>query len=105
MNDSTKIKWLAGTTVLLILINVSVVGFMWFGHHPPRPGMGGPIGPPGSERAQVIIHELGFNDAQRKQFEILRDEHQHVMKAVNEKDRHTHDALLTCSKAEMIPQQ
>jgi len=97
MNDSSKIKLLAGTTILLIILNVVIVGFMWFGPHPPRPmrpGMGGPV----PDRSEVIIHELKLDDAQRKQFEQLRDEHHHIMMAVNEKDRRTHQALFDLIK-------
>jgi protein CpxP len=94
MNDSTKIKWLTGTTVLLILLNVVVVGFLWFGHHPPRPDRMGP----GADRSEVIIHELKLDDTQRKQFEQLRDEHHHTMMTINDKDRHSHEALFDLIK-------
>ena len=86
MNDSSKIKLLTGTTVLLILLNVAIVSFMWLAPHPPRPDRAG--GP-----ASIIIRELNFNDVQRQQFEKLKEEHQHIMRSTNEKERHTHDAL------------
>ena len=86
MNDSSKIKLLTGTTVLLILLNVIIVGFMWLGPHPPHPDRAG--GP-----ASIIIRELNLDDAQRLQFEKLKDEHHHIMMSTNEKERHTHDAL------------
>ncbi len=97
MNDSSKIKWLTGTTVLLILLNVGIVSFMWFGQHPPRPMRPGMSGP-GQDRSEVIIRELKLDEAQRKQFEQLRDEHHHTMMSVNERDRHTHEALFDLIK-------
>ena len=96
MNDSSKIKLLAGTTVLLIVLNIVIVGFMWFGSHAPRPLRDGHG--PGPDRAEVIIRELKLDDAQRKQFEQLRDEHHHIIMAVNEKDRHTHQVLFDLIK-------
>jgi protein CpxP len=90
MNDSSKIKWLAGTTVLLIVLNVVLLGFMWFRPHPPRPDRGGP--------SAAIIRELKFDDAQRSQFEKLRDVHHNMMVTIQEKDRHTHDALFALLK-------
>ncbi len=94
MTDSSKIKLLAGTTVLLILLNVVVIGLMWFGPHH-RPGMGPG---PGHDRAEVIIHELKFDDAQRRQFEQLKDQHHSIMMAIDEKDHKTHDALFELIK-------
>jgi Spy/CpxP family protein refolding chaperone len=96
MTDSSKIKLLVGTTVLLIILNVIIVGFIWFGAHAPRPlrdGRG-----PGPDRAELIIHELKLDETQRKQFEQLRDEHHHIIMAVNEKDRRTHQALFDLVK-------
>ena len=86
MNDSSKIKLLTGTTVLLILLNVVIVGFMWFGPHPPRPDR--PGGP-----GALIIDKLKFDDNQRKQFEELKDEHQKSIRAINDRDHKVHQAL------------
>ena len=97
MNDSSKIKWLTGTAVLLILLNVGIVGFMWFGQHPPRP-MGPSMGGPGQDRSEVIIRELKLDEAQRKQFEKLKEEHHHTVMSINERDRHTHEALFDLIK-------
>jgi Spy/CpxP family protein refolding chaperone len=94
MNDSTKIKLLTGTTVLLILLNVVVVAFVWFGHHQPRPDRRGP----GPDRSEVIIRELKLDDAQRSQFEKLRDEHHHAVMNINERDRKAHEALFDLIK-------
>jgi len=97
MNDSLKIKLLASTSLVLILLNLVAIGFMWLGpHHPPRPGMGRPgYGP---DRNEAIIRELNLNDTQRKQFEQLKDEHHHIIEAINEKDRRTHEALFDLIK-------
>jgi Spy/CpxP family protein refolding chaperone len=97
MNDSSKIKLLAGTTILLIVLNIVIVVFIWFGPHPPRPTHQ-ETGGPGPDRAEVIIHELKLDDAQRMQFEQLRDEHHHIIMNVNDKDRHTHQALFDLVK-------
>jgi hypothetical protein len=94
MNDSSKIKLLAGTTILLIVMNIIIVGFIWFGRTAPLPGRARP----GAERSEIIIRELKLNDTQRTQFEKLRDEHRHIMMTVNEKDRHTHEALFDLIK-------
>ena len=93
MNDSSKIKWLTGTTVLLILLNIVVVGYMWLGHQH-RPDRRGP----GSDRAEVIICELKLDEAQRSQFEKLREEHHHTVMSVNERDHDTHKALFDLLK-------
>jgi len=87
MNDSSKIKLLTATTALLVLLNVVIIGFMWFGQRAPRPGEG--RGGPGS----MIIRELKLTDEQVRQFNVLRDEHRSAISAINEKNRQAHDAL------------
>lgn len=93
MNDLSKIKLLTGTTIVLIVLNIAVVSFIWFGH-PPHPGMGGP----GPDRAEMIPHELKFDDTQRKQFDQLRQEHHQLMETINQRDRNTHEALFELIK-------
>jgi len=97
MNDPSKIKLLTATTLALILLNVVVVGFIWFGPRHQRPLRGGREA--GPDRSEIIIHELKLDDAQRRQFEDMRDEHHHIMMSVNEKDRHTHEALFDLIKS------
>lgn len=94
MNDSSKIKLLTATTVILIVLNTVVLSFIWLGH-PPHHGMGGPGGP---GRDDMILRELKFDDTQRKQFDQLREEHHHLMETINEKDRRTHEALFELIK-------
>jgi Spy/CpxP family protein refolding chaperone len=92
MNDATKIKWLTGTTVLLIILNIVIVSFVWFAPHAlhRERDHGGP--------AKFIIQELNFNQTQREQFEKLKDEHHNLMMMINERDRHIHDALFELVK-------
>lgn len=82
MDNLLKIKLLTSTTVILIVLNVGLLSFMWF--RPPHR-----FGPDD----HVILHELGFNDTQRKQFDKLKQEHHKAVVSINEKDHQLHDAL------------
>jgi protein CpxP len=85
MNDHTKIKLLTIAVSILIGVNVAIVCMVWSRPHPPRPERHGP--------SAEIIRELDFQGEQLRQFEQLRDEHHQAMMAIEEKGRHTHDAL------------
>ncbi|MCW3126772.1 MAG: hypothetical protein JWO03_2430 [Bacteroidetes bacterium] len=87
MNDQTKIKVLGGLVALLVILNISMLGYMWFAPNGGRPG--GPRD--GRGPAGLVIKELKFDDAQQKQFEKLRDEHHGAMMKIGERERHLHD--------------
>jgi len=82
MKDSVKVKLFGSTTVLLLLINIVLVGFMWFAPRPARPN-----------RGEVIIHELNFDDAQRNQFKTLKEEQLNIIRTVTARDENTHRVL------------
>jgi Spy/CpxP family protein refolding chaperone len=65
MEDLKKIKTLWMTIIMLIIINLSVVAWMWFSPQ----GMQGQMSPERIERT------LNFNRKQQEQFEVIKDKH------------------------------
>jgi Spy/CpxP family protein refolding chaperone len=90
MNDSSKIKLLAGLVVALVIINVSMMGYLWFAPHGPGE-RGGPRD--GRGPAGLVIKELKFDDKQREQFEKLREEHHASMMEIDKASHQLHNQL------------
>jgi Spy/CpxP family protein refolding chaperone len=85
MNDSSKIKLLYGIVAILIVLNISVIGFITT-HHPHRPG-----GVP--HAAEAVVRELQFTPEQQKQFDILKTAHHNALEPVHEQGKRLHDAM------------
>ena len=84
MNDLLKIKLLYGLVAILIVINMSVIGFIMI--HPPG-------GPRGGYPADRVVQELQFSAEQTKEFEKLREEHHAALAKVHKQSRALHDVL------------
>ncbi|MCX6273914.1 MAG: Spy/CpxP family protein refolding chaperone [Bacteroidetes bacterium] len=93
-------KFLKAAIIVLLLINISTLGFMWF-HN--APGNMNP--PPHREIGDFLMHELNFTDAQRHQFEELREDHRKSVDALRDESRKMHDeffGLLGASVADSV---
>lgn len=102
MNDSSKIKLLAALVVILVLVNISMMGYLWYAPHVDRPG--GPRdghGPGG-----LVIKELKFDAKQQEQFEKLRNEHHAAMVEIDKASHQLHGQLFKIlSEADSTSQQ
>jgi len=60
----------------MMLLNVTTIIFVWkyYPKPKPRPNLVQPLNP-----GDFIIRELGFNEKQRKDFDVLQDEHRQLM--------------------------
>lgn len=65
MEDSKKIKTLWVAITVLIIINLSVLVWMWFSPH----------GMPGQMSPERIESTLNFDKKQKEGFEIIKDKH------------------------------
>lgn len=65
MEDSKKIQFLWIVIILLILINLSVLFWLWVSQHPPQ----NPLNP---DRIEKVLH---FNHEQQEQFRKIKDDH------------------------------
>ena len=78
-------KFLKIVIVILLLINISTLGFMFMQNSPH--GM-----PPHRPDAGVFLsHELNFNSDQEKQLDQLRNENRSVIEALRENGKNVHD--------------
>ena len=84
MNDSSKIKMLYGLVAILVIINMSVIGFMLM-HRPPHGDGRGPGG--------LIIREFKFDEAQQKKFKLLKRDHHAAMMRIGDQEHDLHNAL------------
>lgn len=82
-----KIKLLTGSTIVLLVVNLALVGFIVFGK-PPRPG------DPDARKRQ-IIEKLGFDDAQVHEYERIIEDHRSAMRDNNQKMRALKNELYT----------
>ena len=60
---------------------------MWFAPH------GGDRMEPHRGPAGLVVRELKLDDSQKKQFEVLRDDHRSSMMKINEQERELHTKL------------
>jgi periplasmic protein CpxP/Spy len=65
MEDSKKIQSLWIVIILLILINLSVLSWLWFSQRPPQDSLS-------PERIEKTLH---FNHEQEEQFRKIKDDH------------------------------
>ncbi|MBK9249042.1 MAG: periplasmic heavy metal sensor [Ignavibacteria bacterium] len=82
-----KMKLLAGSTIVLLIVNLALVGFIFLGK-PPRPG-------DPDARKRIIIEKLGFDDAQVQEYERIIVEHRASMRDNNQKMRQLKNELYT----------
>ena len=86
----SKIKLLSIAVIGLFIINIAVVGFLMFRKPPTPPGGTPPMGqegrPPGQNEGpkKVIIEILHFDKEQAAQYEILIEQHQTIIKSLND---------------------
>ena len=81
----TKVKLLTIAVVGLLLINLGVLAFLFL-----RPPQGPPPGRPGGrmeEPRHIIIRELGLDDKQVGEYEILIKKHQDGIRAIDQQIR------------------
>ncbi len=89
MNDS---RFLKIVIVILLLINIGSISFMWL-HHPPPPPM------QDRDAMHFLIHELNLSDAQKSQFEKLKDEHHDGMERLQDNGRDFHNRYFDLIKS------
>ena len=71
--------------IILLLMNVGIMSYLWVdSHHKGRP----PGGPNGPDVFGYLSHELKLDEAQIKQYEVLRDEHHHAIEDIQEHGHH-----------------
>lgn len=75
---------------VMMLLNVATIIFVWKCYPQPksRPNPARPLNP-----GDFIINELGFDENQRKKFDILRDEHRNRMNENRDSVRKCRDQL------------
>ena len=101
MNYFDRNKILSAAVVLLLLINLGILGLLWFDRSqkitppdrvPPVDRMRSPEGmPPDRGPKEFLIKELNFDDKQKKDYEKLVEEHQTAMRRIREKLRKEKD--------------
>lgn len=82
-----KIKLLTGSTIVLLVVNLALVGFIVFGK-PPRPG-------DPDARKREIIEKLGFDDSQVHEYERIIEDHRSAMRDNNQRMRALKNELYT----------
>ena len=80
-------KFLKTVIIILLLINIGTLAFMWMQHQhgmppPHQPAIG-----------NYLMHELKFTEAQKNQFEQMRDEHRREIDGLRKKSRERHDSF------------
>ncbi|CAN5618400.1 hypothetical protein BH11BAC3_BH11BAC3_01570 [soil metagenome] len=86
----SKIKLLSIAVIGLLLINIAIVAFLMFKKPPPslgeRPPMGQQGRPPGQDAGpkKIIIEKLHFDKEQAAQYERLIEQHQAIIKSLND---------------------
>ncbi len=78
-------KFLKIVIVILLLINISTLGFMFM----QRPAHGMP--PPPPDAGAFLSHELNFTEDQEKQLDLLRRENRSVIETFRENGKEFHD--------------
>lgn len=75
MNNSFQIRYLWMTILALLLLNLGLLGWIWFS-------------PQGQNRKQpppdLLVRELNLNPQQKKQYLLLRDDHHAKTKAIRD---------------------
>ncbi len=79
----SQIKFFKTLTIVLVLLNITVIAFFFLRHHGPRhhhfpPHHGRPL-------FEIIERKLNLNGKQRQQFKIMRESHHEQMMALDRK--------------------
>jgi Spy/CpxP family protein refolding chaperone len=79
-------RFLKIVIIVLLIINIATLAFMWMqhAHH-------GPDGPARHDVAGFLEHELKFTDEQRKQFDVLMEEHHEQIENIQHNGRELHN--------------
>lgn len=85
MNNRRE-KILMFIILFLVLVNSATLILMWMNRPPFPPHHGRPGGPPD----KIIIERLELDDAQIKEFEVIKKEHQGQMRMLNEEANEIH---------------
>lgn len=81
-----KKKFVLILLVLMIVLNLALLGWIWFGPDGHRG--------PGKGRARdFLIRELKLDAAQQKQYDVLIEKHHADLRPVQDEMRHTRDSL------------
>lgn len=93
-----RTKLLTAAVTGLLLINIATLGVLVFRrpHHPPQENPA----QPGEGPKRAIIERLHFDTQQQKEYQVLIDDHQQKMRALNEMTRSLHDKLFMLLKAD-----
>ncbi len=89
--------------IVLLLINISTLGFLWFGerhggHRPPPPPPPGRDGP--RRGAAAFLHQsLSLTDAQETAYRKLREGHHQTVEAIRDEMKESKRALYALLKA------
>lgn len=103
MNYFDKPKILGILVIALLLLNFGTLAFMWLHKPPPPPPLREmemmrenmpPDRKDGEGPGGFLIHELGLNESQQKDFAKLRDEHQAGMRSAHEVIKKNKDELI-----------
>jgi periplasmic protein CpxP/Spy len=103
-----KDKFLILTIVILFALNLFTLGYVLLKRDGPPPHHingdmrdGDRKGPPGRPD-EVIINRLKLNDAQIKQFEMLKKEHRSQVEPIQEASRKLHDEYFGLLKQDKV---
>ncbi len=90
-----KTTLLTGALIVLVILNLTLIGSMFFGHHPHEgmPGMGGPDGPGRGRPREIIIEALQFSPEQIKQYDTLIKQHRSEVDALDKAIRENKQKL------------
>ena len=89
-----KTTLLTGALIVLVILNLTLIGSIFFGHHP-HEGMGGPDGPGRGRPREIIIEALQFTQEQIKQYDILIKQHRSEVDALDKAIRENKQKLYT----------
>lgn len=79
MKENRAIRIWQWSVVLLVVCNIALMAFIWV-----RPGGAAHRGPGGRAARDYVVSELKFTDEQVKQYDVLIQDHQRAMRAMNE---------------------
>ncbi|OAQ38254.1 hypothetical protein A5893_15790 [Pedobacter psychrophilus] len=85
----SKLKLLTIAVIGLLILNFSVLGFLFL-HQPPHPERRDDVG---NGPKNIIIQKLNFDEKQIADYQILIDEHQTKLKSLRDQVRDTKQLL------------
>lgn len=81
-----NIRFLKIALFVLLLLNLSLLAFLWF-RHPPHPGGRGE-GP-----AKLLIEKVGLDAEQQAEYARMREDHQRAMRDFRQRNDDLHQRL------------